>query len=409
MCLHALCPLEYWRRWRRILGASLLAAWCGVAGEVGAAEVEIQVAPRGADEISELSPAVLPRELLVDPSAAAAFDEVSRKWVISVRPLQSFVTDMSLELKKNDNKGFPRPPLRISLPYRDAVIQVVIPLAAEPDGARVRAAYRGDIPAVDSRDYLTDFLQASILIDFLTQGAASEAVEPTPALARALVVYAESMDWLLSATEWFGVPASVLDRAEMIRNILAAAAADSRLSEQIHVGRVGRAHELVKRAEHRLYLRISRALAELPPWRCNESFPILYSFYLHLQQLPREQYVRIRTATRFTRTHILLQSTSCFRQLLTIDPGVRYARPEVITGPFGGRSAEMVATDLKQNLEFELRLRRIESGDAQNAGRGCDGSGVAEAEERKICRDLAYLDELVSMLIEENTNAENLQ
>jgi hypothetical protein len=178
---------------------------------------------------------------------------------------------------------------------------------------------------------------------------------------------------------------------------------------QIHVGRVGRAYELVKGAEHQLYLRISRALAELPPWRCNESFPILYSFYLHLPQLPREQYVRIRTATRFTRTHILLQSTSCFRQLLTIEPGARYARPEVITGPFGGRSTEMVATELKRNPEFELRMRRIESGDAENAGRGCDGTGAAEPVERKICKDLAHLDELATLLIEENTHAEDQQ
>jgi hypothetical protein len=195
----------------------------------------------------------------------------------------------------------------------------------------------------------------------------------------------------------------------MIRTILAAAAADSRLSDQIQVGRVKRAYELVKGAEGQLYLRISRALDELPAWRCNESFPVLRSFYLHLRGVSPEQYVRIRTATQFTRTQILLQSTSCFRQLLTIDPGARFARPEVITGPFGGRSAEMVATELKRNLEFELRARRIESGEAENAGRGCDGSGAAETMERKICRDLAYLDELDSLLIEENTNAEILQ
>lgn len=392
---------------RPLAATCLLLAWAGMASGLGAAEVEIRLAPLGGEEIASLSPAVIPRELLDDRSPAAAFDEVSRQWVISVRPLESYLTELSLHLEKPDSSRFPRPPLHLALPYRDGVFEVVMPLSAEPDGMRAWSAYRGDVPAEDSRDYLIDFLQASVLIDFLIQDAAADTVEPTPALARALVVYAESVERLLSETGWFGVPVDVHDHAEMIKRVLAAAATDDDLAGQINTGRVANALDLVKGAEHRLYARIWRALEEVPSLHCNESFPVLRSFYSHLQQLSRERYVRIRDANSFTRTQVLLQGTSCFRRLLTIDPGSRYAVPQVIAGAFGGRLPSEVAMELRQNLERELTLVRLESGGVEAARRSCDAREEAGANERKICEALAYLAELEPMLIEENLHATN--
>lgn len=375
--------------------------------QVRAAEVELQIKLSDA-ESQDYKPAVLPSELLADPTAAPVFDQVKRSWVIKVRPLHSFLTRMTLALKGRD-ESVPRPPLSIALPYRDAVFEILITTSGNKiEQERVKSAYRGDLPAEDSTEWLNDFLAAANLISFLSLGSSAEDIPATAPLARALVVYAEAMEKLLTRTEWFGVPTDVPIRAEMIRTVIAAAESDKSLRKSINLQRVKHAFTLAKAAEHQLYSRIWKAIVDIPDFRCNEIFPVSRQFYDHLRRLPQEDYVEIRTLAQFTRSQVLLESVRCFRELLSIKPGARYALPQVVAGPFGGLPARQIAEELKGDLAREHEAVLRDSGRQPSGGLLCQSqTTMASRLERQLCDALAYMQELNSLLDEENGHAIN--
>lgn len=87
---------------RKFVSTLLFIGSFDAAVDLGAAEVEIQVVPRGVEptQFDGVVPALMPEELLVDPNTAAAFDEINQRWVISVQPLERFLTEMTLEIER---------------------------------------------------------------------------------------------------------------------------------------------------------------------------------------------------------------------------------------------------------------------------------------------------------------------
>lgn len=368
----------------------------------GAREVEIELVPvgnlRGA-QVDQMSPFIDPVDILTDLPEGASLDIDGPPWRIRLDDLTRYRTQLKLSVGAED-RAFPATPLNVSLPYRQQKpLRIVVPFLDKFDNRHIRSVFEDETLSSTADDHLTDFIQATMKIDFLTEGRIPRTDDMTPNLARTLLVYANSMTWLVENTDWFGVPSDFETKREMMKRAIIRARNDPRYTRRAAIARLQGAKERAERARFSVYRRYFAAIADLRgEIQCNEIFPISLPFYEHLRELPRADYDRVRSNARFTRSQVLNETVRCFDLLLGRRDGARMAAKVVQERKFGGRDASEMRSLLARYLDDERRNVIREAGGVPASGGPCLPPDVTSTNAigalRAICADIAWLDAL---------------
>ena len=376
--------------------------------DVHAAEVKILVIPRGElENVNQFIPKVAPVDFLEDMPDQNTLDEVNNRWSLSIKPLDRFLTDLTVGLE-NEGGQYPDPPIKLSLPYRDAEIEVVLPLTSDQlSRQKVDAAYRNGPSKTNNAELLSDFLAANAAVEYLTSGVPAEQVSFSVPLGRSLIVYSEAMFHLVSETEWFGIPSDIERKASILRT-LTDRFGDNEISIQINLTRLRAAQKYVERMESLLYSRIWEAIRSIDQLKCHEKFPLSYSFYKHLKIMDKNRYENIRGNAKFTRTQVLLASSSCFREFVSREGSRRYIRPSVVRKALAGSKPSDWIRELTVNLTTERDAIYTESGrDRDEAECGTEHEYLSESTRRSvegICDSIVYFADLEALLIRDYGN-----
>ncbi|WP_299653021.1 hypothetical protein [uncultured Jannaschia sp.] len=374
---------------------------------INAAEVTFEITPLSnlnSEIVSSLKPALVPMGLIGDLDPEGFFDRVNGKWIVPIQPLDHYLTELSIRIEGAGPHAYPPSPIALALPYRDQKpLELIIHFLDMPVSERVSRAYGDAALSQTPGDLLSDFLFATKQLTQLTNDEIPSIEEVTPVLTRTLVVYGEALGRLVDETDWFGIPSNSEIILEMMRVALDKTRVDARFADRINVGRLVAAKGRAESAEYLVYRRVYSAIESLnDDLGCNEIFPIALPFYHDLAGMSPDDYRKVREQARITKSHVLAETTRCFRMLLTKNSsGLVGALPQVVEGKFGGLSAREMRNSLDVSLRNERRALLRETGLSGELIPSCvpeELSSRADVPINLLCDALAYLEALKPLI-----------
>ena len=321
--------------------------------------------------------------VVIDPGSVASPDipheymEDSREWMIRTKPLSEWLTRAVLGLSDSPNSIL-HPHIAVGLPLSGGQQTLRFPAISGASYPEILSAYNNEALIDDEEEWLYYYLRSEAFIEQYVGRESSEDVYLRPTLVRALIVYSAAVSRLVRETEWFAPPRNWADRKALLDRIERALdnneSLDSLDPRTLNHTRVRIAKESLVGIEHHFYGRVFRAFAALrrsdeisisngaPPLRCSVVFPAALKFYNWLKGRSGNTYKAIREASKFTRTHVLNEVTSCFRMLLKRSPGRLNALDVVIEEDFGGKDGLEMARELAIQLDMSLEELGCETG-----------------------------------------------
>lgn len=326
--------------------------------------------------------------VVIDPGSVAnpdiplEFIEDSREWTIRTKPLSEWLTRAVLGLSHSPNSIL-HPHIAVGLPLSGGQQRLRFPALSGASYPEILSAYNNESLIDDEEEWLYYYLRSEAFIKQYVGGDSSEEVFLRPKLVRALIVYSAAVSRLVRETEWFAPPRNWADRKALLDRVERAldddVAIDRLDPRTLNHTRVRNAKKSLVGIEHHFYGRVFRAFAALrksdeisirnglPPLRCNVVFPAALKFYKWLRRRGDNTYEAIRTASKFSRTHVLNEITSCFRMLLKRGPGRLNAEDVVVEEDFGGKNGLEMARELAIYLDMSLEELGCERGACSEA------------------------------------------
>lgn len=313
--------------------------------------------------------------VVIDPASVASPDtpldsvEDSSEWTIRTRPLSEWLTRAVLGLSDSPNSVL-HPHIAIGLPLSGGQQRLRFPAISGASYPEIRSAYNSEALIDEEEEWLYYYLRSEAFIDQYVGNDPSEDVYLRSRLVRALIVYSAAVSRLVRETDWFAPPRNWADRKALLDRVERALDNDEAIDgldpHTLNHTRVRKAQKSLIGIEHHFYGRVFRAFAALrksdeisinnglPPLRCSIVFPAALKFYKWLENQDEKTYEAIRIASRFTRTHVLNEVTSCFRMLLKRGPDHLRALDVVVKEDFGGKDGLEMARELAVHLDMSL-------------------------------------------------------
>jgi hypothetical protein len=299
------------------------------------------------------------------------------EFAIRTIPLQSDLTEMRLSLSENSKPLHPT--IVLELPILEKDYSLELPISAEPQRDTVKRYYN-NAASFNEAEWFVGYVRAEEYLTYLQGSVAVDETPLTEPLGRALVVYAEAVDFLIQKTEWFGRPASLGDRTRMLQRLIQEGT--PALLTPLRESRLKGALASVQGARSHI---IGRAYASiLENTDCRLRFPLARALYTRMVRMPAAEYDLVKDKAKVTRTDALLAATGCFNELWHLnDPSV-----------FGvNETPSQAASTLRKQLQRELSKTLAEAG-VEEGDAPCEEVANLRRKAKRLCGDIKYFEDL---------------